>query len=257
VGKVTASIDTSRFRGAITKTVRVTADDPAQSVVTLELRADVVTAIDVLPTDSPTLRMAAGESKSIDLTLQATDQQPFTVIGFRADPSVVVSIQSAAEASPAAPPAPSRRVKPVAAGSGRYRVRITPKAGAAIGQSIARVTLKTDRKKAEKIALRVIVAVIGPVQVLPSQIILRPSAKPFEASVLIRKPGGEALRILGVETADPDFIATLSPVTEGRDYKVVVRYSGKTNRGQVRSSLTVKTNEPAQPTIVIPMVGAL
>jgi hypothetical protein len=250
-------MDTARFRGAITKTVRVTANDPARTVVTLELRAQVMTAIDVLPTDNPVLRTAVGESRTIDLMLQATDQQPFTVLGLRKDPTVAVTVESAAGGPTAPPPAARGRSKPVAAGSSRYRVRITPKAGASVGQSIVRVTLKTDRKKAEKIAIRAIVTVVGPVQVLPQQIIVKPSAEPFSATVLIRKPTGDALRILGVETADRDFTATLTPIKEGRDYSVVVRYAGKTNRGMVRSSLTVRTSEPAQPAIVIPIVGAL
>ena len=255
MGKVTASIDTARFRGAIAKSVRVTANDPARTVVTLEMRAQVMTTIDVLPTDNPMLSMAVGESRTIDLMLQATDQQPFTVLGLHKDPSVAVTVQSAAEGTPG--PAADGTSKPVAAGSSRYRVRITPKAGASVGQSIAHVTLKTDRKKAKKIAIRAIVTVAGPVQVLPQQIILKPSAEPFSATVLIRKPTGDPLRILGVETADPHFTATFTPVKEGRDYSLVVRYTGKTNRGMVRSSLTVKTSEPLQPAIVIPMVGAL
>src|SRR6185503_3886689 len=166
------------------------------------MRAEVVTAIDILPTDNPVLRMAVGESKSIDLTLQASDQQPFAVVGFRADPTVTVSVQSAAEGSPAPPPATGRKSKPVAAGSSRYRVRITPKPGAGVGQSIAHVTFKTDRDKARKIPIRAIVSVVGPVQVMPSQIILKPSAQPFEATALIRKPTGRTRRSVRAGTAD-------------------------------------------------------
>ena len=64
-------LDTARFRGAITKTVRVTADDLAQTAVTLEMRAEVVTAIDILPTDNPVLRMAVGEGLKQRLAIAA------------------------------------------------------------------------------------------------------------------------------------------------------------------------------------------
>jgi hypothetical protein len=256
VGKVTASIDTARFRGAIAKTVRVTANDPAHTVVTLELRALVVTTIDVLPTDNPMIRMAFGESKTTELTLQATDKQPFDVLTVTADPSVSVAVR-AAPGEPSAKPRRRKGAAAVAGGSSRYLVAITPKSATVVGQSIAHVTLTTDRKKAEKIPIRAVVTVVGPVQVMPAQIMLKPSAEPFSATILVRKPTGDPLRILGVETADRDFTATLTPVKEGREYRVVVTYAGKTGRGMVRSSLTVKTSEPAQPAIVIPMVGAL
>ena len=46
-------------------------------------------------------------------------------------------------------------------------------------------------------------------------------------------------------------------VVKGREYDVVVKYVGQPNRGVVRSSLTVNTNEPHQRSIVVPVVGAL
>jgi hypothetical protein len=236
--------------------VRVSANDPAHTAVTLELRAFVLTTIDVLPTDSPIISVPLGNSKTTELTLQATDQQPFEVLKLTADPAVSVTVEPA-PGEPAAKPRRHKGAPPIASGSSRYRVAITPKPDTGVGQSVAHITLTTDRKKAKKIPIRAIVKVFGPVQVVPEQIVLRPSGTPFSATVRVRKPAGEPLRILGVETADRDFSATLTPVKEGREYDVVVKYAGKMGRGAVRSSLTVKTGEPAQPSIVIPMVGAL
>ena len=68
---------------------------------------------------------------------------------------------------------------------------------------------------------------------------------------------GNTLRILGVESSDKDFVPTVRAVVRGREYDVVVKYVGQPNRGVVRSSLTVKTNEPHQRSIVVPVVGAL
>ena len=257
MGKVTASIDTAHFRGAITKTVRVTANDPEHTVVKLELRALVVSLIEVLPTESPIIRMAAGESKPTELTVQATDKQPFDVLAVAADPPVTVTVRSAPGEPAAKPRAIKGAAQAIAAGSSRYLVTIAAKKDAAVGQSIANITLTTNRKKAEKIAIRAVVAVVGPVQVSPQQIMLKPSAGAFQATVKISKAAGAPLRLLGVESADPDFSATATPVKQGREYAVVVKYTGKSGRGMIRSRLTVKTNEPAQPAIVIPMVGGL
>jgi len=257
VGKVTASIDTAHFRGAITKTVRVTANDPAHTVVMLELRALIVSLIEVSPTENPIIRMTGGESKPTELTVQATDKQPFAVLAVAADPPVTVTVRNAPGEPSVEPRATKGAAQPIAVGSSRYLVTITAKTDAPVGQSIANITLTTNRKKAEKIAIRAVVAVVGPVQVSPQQIMLKPSAEAFQATVKVGKASGAPLRILGVESVDPDFSATFTPVKQGREYAVVVKYTGKVGRGMIRSRLTVKTNEPAQPAIVIPMIGGL
>jgi len=257
VGKVTASIDTAHYRGNISKSVRVTANDPAHTAVTLELKADIVSLIDVSPTDSPTIRTTWGEPKTTELTLQATDKKPFDVLSIEADPIVTVTVRSA----PGEPTVKARAKKgvpkPIATGSSRYLVAIIPKKDTAVGQSIANVNLTTNREKAEKIGIRAVVSVVGPVQFNPVQIILRPSPDGFETTVKVSKASGPPFDILGVESADPDFTATTTPVKKGSEYDVVVKYTGKPGRGMVRSRLTVKTNEPSQPTLVIPILGSL
>jgi hypothetical protein len=257
VGKVTASIDTAHYRGAISKSVRVTANDPAHTGVTLELKADVASIIDVSPTESPIIRTTWGEPKATELTLQATDKKPFDVLSIEADPIVTVTVRSAPGEPLVKPRAKKGAPKPVAAGSSRYLVAIAPKKDTAVGQSIANVTLATNREKAEKISVRAIVFVSGPVQFFPQQIVLRSSPNGFETTVKVSKESGSPFEILGVEAADPDVTATVTPVKKGREYDVVVKYTGKSGRGMIRSRLTVKTNEPAQPTIVIPILGAV
>ena len=257
MGKVTASIDTAHYRGPISKSVRVTANDPAHSGFTLELKADVASIIDISPTESPIIRTTWGEPKPTELTLQASDKKPFDVLAIEADPTVTVTVRSAPGEPVVKPRAKKGAPKPVAAGSSRYLVAIAPKKDTAVGQSIANVTLTTNREKAEKLRIRAIVFVSGPVQFFPQQVVLRPSPNGFETTVKVTKEGGPSFEVLGVESADPDITATSTTVKKGREYDVVVRYTGKAGRGLIRSRLTVKTNEPSQPTIVIPIMGTV
>ena len=257
MGKVTASIDTGHYRGAISKTVQVTANDAAHTAVTLELKADVASIIDVSPSEAPLVRTAWGEAKATELTLQATDKKPFDVVSIEADPMVTVMVRSAAKEMAVNPRAAKGAPQPIARGSSRYLVAIAPKKDTAVGESIANVTLTTNRENAKKISIRALVSVLGPVQAVPAQIVLKPSPDGVEVTVKVTKPSGPPLKILGVEADDPDFAATATPVNEGREYDVVVKYTGKPGRGMVRSRVTVKTNEAAQPTIVIPILGGV
>ena len=257
VGKITASLETQHYHGAISKSIRVTTKEPTPQEAMLELKAMVVTPVDVSPSETPVLRTNYGESATTELTLSASDGKPFDVLAITADPTISVSIRAA----PGVPVATSKRKpasKPaVATGSNRYLMTITSNKDAAVGNAIVNLSLTTSVHKAATVTLRPFLIVAGRVQVLPARIYLQPSAATQPQRVSVSKPGGTGLEILGVESADPDFTATVSPVAEGREYDVVVTYKGKPDRGPIDTSITVKTNEPGQQTIVVPLAGRM
>jgi len=93
--------------------------------------------------------------------------------------------------------------------------------------------------------------------VTPLQLVVRPGADAPVLHVKISKARGAGLKILGVQSSDPEFVATTTAVARGREYDVAIRYTGKPGRGPVSSRITVKTNEPQQGAIVIPLTGQI
>jgi hypothetical protein len=257
VGKVTASLDTSHYRGSITKVVRVTTNDPRTSLVLLQLKALIVGAIEVTPTDMPVLPMTVGEPKPTELIVSASDGTVFDVLSMQVDPLVGVTVRPAPGTPGAARKVKGSHGRAVAAGSNRYLVTIVPKKDAPVGQSFAYVTLKTSLPKAESVMLRASLVVAGRVQVTPQQLVIQPSADALVLHVKITKPTGGALKILAVASSDPDFATATAAIAEGREYDLAVRYTGQPGRGPVSSRITVKTNEPGQDTIVIPLKGRI
>jgi hypothetical protein len=255
VGKITASLDTAHYSGAIAKSVRVTTKEPTPQEVMLELKAVIVVPIDVLPTQSPVLRATFGESATVDLTLSATDGKPFDVLEIQADPALTVSIRPAPDAPVVVAKQKPAGKPPVATGSSRYAMTIASKKDAAVGNTVTNVNLTTNVHKAATVAIRPFLIVAGHLQILPTRVYVQPAIATQPQRVNISKPGGTGLAILGVESADPDFAATVSPIVEGREYDVSVTYKGKPDRGPVNSSITVKTNEPGQESIVISLAG--
>ena len=160
-GKVTASLDTSHYRGPIAKTVAVRATDGTGAVVQLQLRADVVATIDVWPNDTPFIRATAGESKPTELTVASAGGEVFDVLAVEADPSLDVVVRAAPDG-----PQPRRNgrqpAKAVASGSGRYVVAIAPKTTLPPGRTAANVVLTTDHPKAKTVALHPNVFVRAP-----------------------------------------------------------------------------------------------
>jgi len=208
-GKVSASLDTSHYKGPIVKSVSVYAREAGLQPVVLQLTAEIVTELDVVPTDSPVMRMTRGDPKPTELTVSASDGRPFTIVALQADPSVVVTVAPASGATP--PPKKKRAAKAIAAGDSRYRVSLVPKADLPVGQTIANVTLTTDRPKAEHVAIRAVIAVVGAVQVVPARLFIRGPGAPVPVHARLTKRTGAPMKILGVDSSDADRTSPAMP----------------------------------------------
>src|SRR5438094_7377919 len=116
---------------------------------------------DVPPTDTPVLRTAAGEPTPTELTVSAGDGKAFDILAVKADPAVRVTVRPDPPVHAAGRAVPRAHRRPVAAGSRRYLVTITPTPRAPVGSSVANVTLSTNRPKAEAVPIRAILFVVG------------------------------------------------------------------------------------------------
>ncbi len=257
VGRVTASLDTTHVKGSVVKGVRVTTSDPGTPPVDLQLKARVVTIVDVAPTEAPFVRMTAGEPVTAEVTVSSLDGTAFDVAGVDTDAPVDVTVAPAADpVSRADAPAPPL-ASPVPAGARAYVVRITPRDDVPVGQSTALVALRTTHPRAPRVPIRPIVVARGSVRVVPERLAVFPAPEPPVLHVRVTKPSGAPLAVLEVASSDPDFTATTTALVAGREYDVAVRYTGRPGRGAVSARLTVTTDDARQPEIVIPMYGRL
>ncbi len=258
VGKVTASFDTSHYRGPNSKTITVKTNDPAQRTFMLRLSVDVVAALTVSPTENPVMRGRPQDLKPAELTFASTDGKPFDVVRVDADPKLVVTVKPAGKKTGNAPgKGANAATAPIAAGSNRYTVTIAAKPDVTMGHSAARVILATSRTKTPSMAIHVNLTVLGELEVTPEWLFLRAKDAMDVRHVQISKREGSGLEILGVESSDPEVVVTSTPVTAGRVYDLTVQYTGKPGRGRVNATITVKTNEPGQSSIVIPISGQI
>jgi len=251
-GKVKASFDTTHYKGPTAKSIQVITNDASKNPVVLQLKAEITTAIDVQPSDSVPVEGRVGTLKPKEVTVSSSQGRPFDILAVKTDPSLAVTVRSAAGQDGGRAKA---RGGAVASGSSRYVVTIAPKETAPVGRTVAAVTLTTNHPEGESVPLQVILVVSGDVRVSPETLVLEPRGT--DSHVKISKAHGEVLKILGVESSDPDFVPSVRTVVKGREYDVVLKYVGKPNRGVLRSSLTVKTNDRHQRSIVIPVVGAV
>jgi len=254
VGKITASVDTSHYKGVVTKSIRVTTNDPAEQAFVLTLSGDVTRTIDVLPNDTVTLSGMAGKIAPIKVTLQATDKKPFDLLSVQSgDPCVVVELDRPAGARAARrSKAKAGAEKPHATGRAQYVLTMNVRPDAAVARNVVNVAVKTSHPKAPSIAIHVNLAVQGPVQVVPERIFARPGMG--VQHVKVRRSDGTPLEIHAVESSSPDVKATLTTEKQGSDYDVAVEYTGEAGKA-VDARIIVRTNEPRQQEIQIPLAG--
>jgi len=255
-GKVSATIKTVTFKGPITKSITVTTNDPQRGRIVLQVSADVTVPYDVQPGDTLSFVGRYDALTPQEVMVVATDATPFDVLSATiGDASFKVAVEAAPESG-----LPERpRTGTVASGATRYTVRVTPPADPKVGMTVAQVALKTTLAKAADIPLRVFANVSGDVTFSPQTVMLQTGPEATddqkEATVLIQKPAGQPLRIMGVTADDPSLTTETRTVQVGRNYEISVRYVGAPLTTMLNSKISVQTNDRRQPSIAIPVWG--
>jgi hypothetical protein len=243
-GKIEAQIRTEGFRGRIGKTIDVTTNDPEQPRITLQLAADVLTVVNVLPASQPPLALKDDAPTVRELQVQLRDTEPVEL------KQVTCSV-----------PYATARAEPVESGSGNtrtYRVTLTVQPDAPIGRTPLSVTLFTTSKRepqasfgflCEKgilaLPLGVYLGAIGPRTPLPvTQIV-----------TLMRREG--TFHVRSVESSDPRVEARAEVEQEGTQYRLTLTCRGGGAAGVFSAKIRVETDDPRQPRLEIPVVGSV
>ena len=267
-GKVTASIDTARLRGPITKSVTITTNDPARPTFALRLRANVEYVLDVLPSDRVSMTGRVGTIQPHEFQLVAKDGEPFDVLEVhRAQfPWLGIDWKPAPELAKARADgsmAPAREPAPgaVFGGHSAYKATITAAPETPIGRHVTNIRLTTSHPKEEEVRVNLNLRCTGNLSIQPERITLRSSLagrlRPGQdwrvRPVMIRALGGRTVNVESAEIDGDGFEAKVETLEEGNSYSVEVRFTGANDRGHARATLKVKTNDDLQPMIEIPL----
>ena len=269
-GKVTASVNTDHIKGPTTKSVTVTTNDTANPRFVLEIKANITVPIDVQPSDNIQLQAKLGEAKSSEVTISAVDKKPFDIVSISDVPgikSVMAPVSADGKTGTAKDGKDAVAGKSLLSGSASYKLTVSTLPDAAVGRTWQTVNVATNHPKVPTLPIHVSLFVQGEVEVVPERVYIQAAAPANPAGVTappqpapsqtvkIRKSEGAPLKLEGVTSSDPDITATLKTVTEGKEYDLEIKYSGKPGRGMVSAQVSVKTNVAKQEQVVIPVVA--
>jgi hypothetical protein len=234
-GSIEAKLNTLYFRDSITKHLTIFSNDPARPQVELTIAARLLPLVKVSP--GPAARLAVGDKPaSQEFTLERSGGNPMKIVQV-----IPYAPYIKAETTPLH-------------GQGRYKLTVTAMPDAPLGRSTVPVVVWTDVEKAG--SLTFIVAVERGIVTVPPMLsygILPHEMKtPRQASVLIQR-NSTPFHVKSVTVNDPHLAWALETVRDGAEYRVTVTYSGGWDTGPRRQMLTVRTDDPKQPVIEIPV----
>jgi uncharacterized protein DUF1573 len=238
-GVIEAEVNTTRFRGAITKHLTVTTNDPAHRQFELTLNARV----------TPLVKIDPGE-----VALVTVDDKPvsqvFTLERAGGLPMKVLQVTPAGSSL-------KTELTPLD-GPGRYKLTVTVPPDAPWGRTPMSVVVQTDVPNIATTTLTLIVD-RGIVTTPPMVFLQAPPGNlpsPQEVTVtLLRQKGMFHVKAAAVD--DPKLQAKVQTVRDGQEYRVTVSYAGGWDAGHVQKELTVTTDDPKQPEVKIPVHAML
>lgn len=241
-GTLEADVKTDTFRGRIVKTVSVKSDDPARPVVLLRLIASVRSIAQVLPSETPVVFLKDRGPTEQALEIRLRRESPpveITRVACGA-PYVTAKTELIGET----------------ADSRVHRLTLTIGENAPIGRAVLPVTVFTSSPREPQIAIYVscekgILAV--PFSLYMGAISSR-TTLPLSQTVMLLKRDG-AFHIQKIDTDDPRLAVRQETVQDGAQYRLTVTYRGGWTTGSILSRVTVTTDDPRQPKVVIPVMA--
>lgn len=252
-GKIYASVDVSHVKGQIEKSIDVETNDPAQPHSKLSIRANIKTYMDVRPMEQIRFTISKGETDTKEttkeLTIVPTYDKPLKLM-----PPKVSN-----------PDAFDAKLDPPAAGSQEYKLTVSLKNTATVGNQSGTITIPVDNPAIPGQDIQVFAMIRGPIAANPALVSFQVKTFPEEVSptaemsiyqqpdettpVVIKGKPGDPLRVIAQKDDWFQIITGGGPATAGGNPQAVVSRVGWVKRSQVK--VTRDATPPAPQTITI------
>ena len=244
-GEIVATMETSKYRGPMAKSVKVVSSDPERASVQLTLKANVHSWIEILPSWSANLTSDLGQGAQKILYIQNPDKDvalPAPV----AEPSNKL-VTATVEKIPA---------DGEDADKGDYRLVVGLSPEAPAGPLRANVKLISGERS---VYVAVAGRVHGPISVLPVTLNLigqpEGSGRPDRLSgiiTLLARPDQPEFQIKEMHSGDERLKLEPVPDPEKARHRIAARWTAKGVKGDFQGVIRIATDHPTMPEIEVP-----
>lgn len=229
VGKIPISLNTSRLRSKVTKTITVTSNDPNQPSFKLFLKGTVKPTFVMKPPRGLSFgRIKPGQALDGKVTLTNQTGQPVKLSLSKSKSGVFTGelIEKT----------PGQLYELLVRAEGPYR------------QNVNSGKFKITTDMLEKVTLQVNVSCVLPqnVEVSPRSLVIRPSSRPVTKKVTVKFNSKEPFKVLSAEVNDPAITVTVGSRIGGRQIISLELPAGYVPPAKGRT-LSIKTDDPKAP----------
>lgn len=245
-GQIKAVLDTTGFRGPLSRSIAVFTNDAVTPQLNLVLRAQVVSTIEILPRPLVRFNVLQGEPATDSVVLVSPDGAEFRVLGVAGtDDRVAAEFRELAD---------GERIR--GRQGSQWEVAVTVPAGAREGVLNQRLTVKTDFEKAPEVTVAVSGVVRPIIQVVPGELnfgSVRSGQSVSRNLVVVNNRLGHDLVVTGVVVDESLFAVDIATAGSSPRVQVTVTLKPDTPPGSYSEILRVNTNDPVRGAIEIPV----
>lgn len=242
--------DTTEFPGPFDKAIYVTSNDLDRSMRRVPVKFYVEPRYRFLSTDTASVRLVPDEGLRTDVFLAVSPRKPFQVK--RVETSGVTAM---VEVTPWKGTLPDPDLKEGPKARQGYRLRILTTPNMPMGRLPMTLNVETDDPSLG--VIRETLTLQRGIVALPGSLFLGELGKaPVRAWVLLNRPG-QWFRVTAASTDHPNLTTRVEPIPGRPEVRVVVLYDGKADAGDMSAILTVKTDDPRQSEIRVPIRGTV
>jgi hypothetical protein len=250
-GAIKAELDTTDFKGPISKLINVVTSDPVEPSVRLVIKADVKPYVEVLP--RPMVRFNAIQKESLRETL--------TVVGDQAASNFKVTGVESELGYLTAKVRPLEGGERVANAAGRqYELTVELGPDAPVGPVSTEVVVKTNHPKAERVPVKVYGVVRSLIHVTPAQLqfgAVEAATRPGRNLIVINNRDSGSVKVTGATVNDSAFETSVSTIEDGKRYQVTVAVKPDAAPGARDAVLTLTTSDADFPRVDVPVRASI
>ncbi|RLE32841.1 MAG: hypothetical protein DRJ61_08565 [Acidobacteria bacterium] len=250
-GSVRAKLDTTGFKGAISKSVLVMTDDLSAPIVTLAIKAIVKPYIDVMPRALVRFNALQKEKAEQKVVVVGTERSgAFTVTG----------VESESDAFEVSYRALGDGEKIEGRSDTQYEVVIRLLEDAPVGPISSVVKVMTTAPEAKVVEIKVFGVLRALLRVTPPELqfgAVEAVQAPGRNLIIVNNRPGTSVEITEAVVDDPAFTTEIVPIDQGKRYQVTVSIKRDASIGVKDAVLVLKTTDPDTPELRVPVRASL
>jgi hypothetical protein len=244
-----ADFDTSQFTGAIHKRLMIYTNDPDRAAFVIPLSAQVRPAYRFIRPEGDVV-VASGRQAQATVYLVLPEGSDIHPTGYRLD-GMRAKVRAEEWSGSLADPEANEGAMPRKG----YKITMDFDDAMPMGRAGLTLTVDTDSEAFPNVLYNLFIQ--KGIVALPGRLYLgQVGGAPKEARFVLSRPK-QAFKIIGVTSSSPNLKPAFERDEESGDYIVTVNYDGKAPKGLLSGKLVVKTDDPSQPSLEVPVTGTV